>query len=746
MNRYIGEYIPIHDVESKVTGEVLYVGDMVLPKMLYGKLILSTKAHGKIKKIDTSEALKLDGIVDIFTCKNTKTPLYNSFKWIRELKVIEDEHLFNEVARFQGDRLGIIVGENREILEKALEKIEIEYEELPVIVTLKDALKNEVKIHESGNVYEVKPFQCGENLDFEFKDSHLIVESELETPKIHHGAMENHCVVANIDSAENLTIYSPCQILYHVQMSCAKMSGLPLSKVRVVKTTMGGSFGGKGQAILEPIAAFVATKLKRPIKILLNREESIIATRTRHKTLGKVKTGFTKEGIIKAREIDLTVDSGAYFTNAEAVAIAAAKKTFRLYKIKNQKYTSRCVYTNTAIGGAARGYGSPQIQAITEINLDKAARLLNIDPVDLRMKNLVDPFDKDPLNGPELGNTRIKDCLIKGRELFSWDERKKSIKKNGRFKTGIGVACGTHGNGYYGAYPDFIDLVIRINDDGSILIKGAFHDQGCGTITTMSQIAAETLNMDIKYIKIPEADTLISPYDTAGTQACRMTFTVGGGVKKICDLLNEKIKESASKILEESVDNLLLKDGKVQSVSGKEIDYCDLVTEIRKKYSESLEISYTHKALANPASNAVNFAEVVVDTYTGRVELKEIVAVYDIGQAINREFVYSQIHGALQMACGFGISEEMLYSPEGVLLSNRFSRYDVFNSTMMPKMLVDLVEKGEELGAYGAKSIGEVSTIALAPAIANAISDAVGINIVELPATPERVIKLIKKL
>lgn len=744
MYKYIGSYIPMHDVENKITGRTQYVGDMLLPNMLYGKLILSKKAHAKIKNIDLSLAKEVEGIVEIYTCLNTKSKKFNSFKWIKELDVREDEYLFNEIARFQGDRLGVIIGESQFAVDKALQMIKIEYEELPVIVDFREAIKNNVKIHEGGNVINVKTFQCG-NLQDEFLNCDIVVETELETPKIHHSAMENHCVIADADSTGILTIYSPSQIGYQVQMLCADITESPLSKVRVIKSTMGGSFGGKGQPILEPVAAFAACKLKRPVKIVFSREESIIATRTRHKTFGKVKTGVTKDGKIIARDIDLTVDCGAYYTNSEAVAIAAGKKTFRLYKIGNQKYTSRCVYTNTAIGGAARGYGSPQIQAITEVNIDKVARKLNMDPIEFRMLNLVDPFDKDPLNGPELGNTQIKDCLLRGKELFQWEEKKSRLKEKGRFRTGIGLGCGTHGNGYYGAYPDFIELTAKMCDDGSILIKGSFHDQGCGTIVTMSQIAAETLNIDIKDVCIPESDTFASPYDTAGTQACRVTFTVGGGVKKLCEDLNNLIKDYASKIFEEPVENLELINKNIISKTGKRISYSELTIEVRKRYLKSLTINGTYEAVANPASNAVNFVELVVDTYTGRIVFKEIVAVYDVGQAINRKFVHGQIHGALQMSAGFSISEELTYNNKGELLNSCFSKYDVFNTTMMPEIKVDLIEKGEELGAYGAKSIGEVSAIALAPAVINAIYDAVGIEMDSLPATPEKVMKLINK-
>lgn len=745
--KYVGNYIPIHDIEQKVTGKVKYVNDMVMPDMLYAKLLLSSVAHGIIKKIDTSKAEALPGVKAVFTYKNSPDTLYNSHKWIDGMEVIKDERLFTDRARFFGDRIAAVVAIDRQTAERAVRLIEVEYEELPAVIDPREALKEgTVKIHDSGNVVFKKVLQCGD-FNEALKDAYCIVEDRIETPKIHHAAMETHACIADADLYGNVTIWSPCQVVFQVQLIVSEVLGIPQNKVRVIKTTMGGSFGGKGQPILEPVCAFLAYQLKKPVKLVMDRTEAIVGTRTRTKTIGCVRTAVDKEGKILARDIDMLVDAGAYFTNGDAVAIAMGKKSFRLYRIKNQRFSATCVYTNTPVGGAARGYGSPQIHALTEINIDNAAKKLGMDPVEFRLKNLVHPYDKDPIGGPELGNARIIDCVKKGAEAFKWKEKYSRPKGNGRFVRGVGMACCAHGNGYYGAYPDFITISLRIAGDGSAVLKGALHDMGCGTITTMMQIVAEVLDMDINHVYVPEADTLVSPYDSAGTQASRVTFVCGGAAMKVARMVKEKMKRYSAKIFNCSMDDIVMENGFIWSKGNeiKKLSYGDIATIIQKKFSDEAGETITYQSLGNPGSYGANFAEVEVDTVTGMVKVIELLAVHDIGKAINSGFVAGQIHGAVQMGIGMALSEEITFDSRGKVISNRFSRYHVVNAPDMPEIKVLLVEEGEEHGPFGAKSIGEIATVPTAPAIINAINNALGININVLPATPERIMEKIKQ-
>lgn len=744
--KYVGKYVPIHDIREKVSGRIQYVADMKLHGMLHARLVLSDIAHGLIKSIDTSKAEKMPGVVAVFTHMNSPSNLYNSHKWIEGLEVIKDEKLFSQHVRFYGDRVAAVVAVSAEIAEKAARLIEVEYEELPAIIDPEVALKEDsYPIHGYKNHIYKKEIRCGKPEEA-MKNAPLVITDRVETPKMHHAAMETHGCIADTDVYGNITIYTPCQVIFQVQLIVSEAMGIPLNKVRVIKTTVGGSFGGKGQPILEPVVAFLSHALKKPVKLVLDRAQSIVSTRTRTKTIGTVKTGVDSEGNILARDIYMLVDTGAYCTNGEALAMAMGKKVFKLYRINDQRYYTDVVYTNTPIGGACRGYGSPQVHAATEINIDHVARVLKMDPVELRLKNLVHPYDKDPTGGPELGNARIIDCVNEGVRLFGWKEKYNRPKDEGRYARGVGMACAAHGNGYFGAYPDFITLDLRINENGVATLKGAFHDLGCGTVTTMMQIVAEVMDMNVYNVIIPDADTLISPFDSAGTQASRVTYVCGGAAKKAAEEVRAKLLHYGSKLLGCSEEDMATEDGFIYSRldAGNRIPFGKVVEFAQNKHHVEVSSKITYESPGNPTSYGAHFAEVEVDKVTGRVKILDFVAVHDIGKAINSGFVEGQIQGAVQMGIGMALTEEIVFDAKGRVTSTRFSRYNVINAPDMPEVRVALIEEGEESGPFGAKSIGEVSIVPTAPAVINAINHALGTNITVLPAIPERIVEAIK--
>ena len=746
--KIVGKSVPIHDVTQKVTGGVRYVGDMKLHGMLHAKLLLSEIAHGRIQRIDAAAAAALPGVVAIFTYADAPRNAYNSHKWLEGLEVVKDETLFTDHVRFHGDRIGAVVAKTKEIAERAVRLITVVYEELPVVLDPEAALSADADsepIHAAGNRLYHKRIACGDAAA-RLAEAHLVIEDRIETPKVHHAAMETHGCLADIDAAGTLTIYTPCQVIFQVQLIVSEALSIPLDKVHVIKTTLGGSFGGKGQPILEPVAAFLSRELRRPVKLILDRSETILSTRTRTRTIGRVKTGVDRDGRITAREIDMLVDVGAYCTNGEAIAMAMGKKTFRLYRIPDQTYTSDVVYTNTAIGGACRGYGSPQVCAVTEINLDHAAACLGMDPVAFRLRNLVQPYDADPVGGPDIGNARIIDCVLKGSALFGWEEKRGQTRGSGRFLHGAGMACCTHGNGYYGAYPDFITVDIRLDNNGTVLLKGAFHDLGCGTVTTMMQIAAEVLDVTMDKVHVPDADTDVCSFDSAGTQASRVTFVCGGAVKQAAELLRVKLMASAALLLGCEPQDVVAEQGQVFRATCPEtrLGFPAVVSYTQKQLKEDLSVCHTFQSPGNPASFGAHFAEVEVDTLTGRVKVLDYVAVHDIGQAINRGFVEGQIQGSVQMGLGMALCEEITFDPKGLVTSNRLSRYTVFNAPEMPPVRIALIEEGEDSGPFGAKSIGEIATVPVAPAVINAINHALGTNLSQLPALPERIIAAFK--
>ncbi|WP_371371694.1 xanthine dehydrogenase family protein molybdopterin-binding subunit [Sporomusa aerivorans] len=745
--KYVGRSIPIDDGAAKVSGQIRYTGDMTIEGMLYCQLVFSQVPHGRIVNIDFSEAIAVPGVMKIYTRKNAPTTRFNSQMWYAGQNAVEDQELFPEVVRFVGDTVAAVVAESKEAAGKAAKLIKVDYEILPLVIDPEEALKGHVTLHDSGNPFFTMEANCGNAQEVLAANERLVVEDRVETPKIHHAAMENHVCIAVPDHKGRITVHSPCQIVYSVRLIVAKVLGLPYHKVRIIKTPVGGSFGGKQEVTLEPYCAFFAQDLNRPVKIEFDRRASIIATRTRTKTIGYVKTMVSPEGKIIARDMKHIIDTGAYTSNGCVICYAMAKKLFRLYRIPNQHYRAIAVHTNTAIAGAARGYGSPQVQTITEINLDHVARQLQMDPVEFRLMNLVQPYDADPTGGPNLGNARIIDCVRKGAALFGWREKWSKPKSHGRWRTGVGMACATHVNGYYGAYQEFGTMTVRMLEDGSIVLNAGLHDLGNGTVTAMKQIVAEVLDISLEMIEAPEADTDVSPYDI-GCQASRVIHVCGANAMQAAEELRSMFISEAAKLFSCSPEEVTLADGRIFNSREPErkLSYGQMAAAIQQKNQVELIRTVTYRSPANPGSYAVNFAEVAVDTYTGFVKVIDVVAVHDIGQAINRGFVEGQIHGGVQMGLGMALAEDLAYDPgSGAARGDSFSKYHLVNAPDMPPVRVLLIEEGEDCGPYGAKSVGEIATIPITAATVNAVNHALGANFTSLPVTPDKILAQINR-
>lgn len=741
---YVGKSVKRQDGLQKASGEMKYTNDKKKSGMLYAALVISEKAHAKVLDIDLEAALQVQGVVKIYTASEVTETLYSAHIWYPEMKDIEDEALLTNTPKHYGDRIACVVATSEKAARMAARAVKIEYEDLPMVLTLDDALNPAVPpIHPYGNVSPWIEKSFGKT-EAEFSKAYKIVEDEVETPSQHHGAIENHVCLAYFED-EVLHIETPCQITFQVQMMLAKLTDLPMTRIRVVKNVTGGSFGGKSQPVVEPLCGFIAYDLKQPVLLTLTREQSIVSSRRRNGTRGKVRTAVTETGRILAREIDMLVDTGAYYGNGTAVAMAMAKKSSRLYNMAAQTYKARVAVTNTPVGGAARGYGSPQIHAVTEINIENAARELGLDPLEFRLANIMSSENLDPLGGPPLGNAQIEACLRRGSEVFGWSEKIKRQPEAGRYKTGIGMAAIVHGNGYFGAFPEYSTVHVTLMMDGQILVNSAIHDLGCGTVTIIQQIVAEAAGVPIERVRVLESDTLRSPYEPTGTQACRVTFVCGEAARRGAQMLKEKILVKAAALLEVSSTSLDLVKGVIVNRDGKAVLELDqLARGLHHKMGESIEVLYVHQAEGNPGSYAVNFAEVTVDTWTGLVDVKKIVSSHDIGQCINPEFVKGQIYGGIQMNLGMALYEKIEVTPDGIVKSSNFSKYHVVNAPSMPEIDIVLIEEGEEGGPYGAKSIGESCAVATAPAVINAINHALGTRISKLPATPEVIVSAIQ--
>jgi len=524
-----------------------------------------------------------------------------------------------------------------------------------------------------------------------------------------------------------------------VQAVVAKALGIDASELRVIKTPIGGSFGGKAEPILDPLCAHFARVLQRPVTIAYDRQETCIATRMRSGVTASMRTALSHAGRILARNTETLADVGAYSTGGNYLPGSMLQRMVRLYDIGSETYHGWSVYTNTPPTGAFRGYGSPQIHAIAEINLDQAAIALGIDPVELRLRNLVGPSAIEPYQGLEVGNAQIRACLEDGARNFRWVERRAAAKLTGRKRTGLGVACAAHINGCFPGSDEGSTVTLRLLAGNRIEITAALHDLGCGANTTLAQIAAEVLDLAPERFVIAPSDTDESDYDL-GTRASRMTYILGEGIRRAAEALKAAILREGARFLNCTPPDLVLRQGTLDRTHGgvAALSCDELLTRLG---GGTVNGTATYVASANPSSYAAHFTEVEVDTLTGRVKVRDYLAAHDVGRAINPMLVEGQIHGGIQNGIGYALFEDVeINETTGVMKADRFSRYHMVNAPEMPKVDVLLIEKGEWTGPFGAKAVGEIATIPVAPAVVNAVNHALGTKLTDLPLTPEKIL------
>ena len=420
--KYIGRNVTRFDAVDKVRGRFPYLADEPFPNALFGAVLFSPHANAVVKKIDVSEASRIEG-VEILTYLDAPNARYNGSEWFPGQDDYPDETVLTGHARHVGDRIALVMADTEEKARKARDLVRVEYEILPAVTLPETAADMAGMLHEDG----VKSFDgsiCYGDLEKAFSSAAYIESDTVTTPKIHHAAMETHSVLAIPRSGDVIEVRTPCQITFGVQHSIAQVLDLPLSKIRVIKANMGGTFGGKQEVVFEVLCAWAANKLKRPVFINTTREETILSTRTRAAVRGKIETAVDAHGMILGRSFELTVDAGAYLTGTKKVMMAMAKKTSRLYRIPALSYTGSVVRTSTTPAGACRGYGSPQIHTITEIHTDLMCRRLGFDPLQFRLKNLLREFEEDLSGGANIGKARVIDCLSRGAASFGWEDNK----------------------------------------------------------------------------------------------------------------------------------------------------------------------------------------------------------------------------------------------------------------------------------------------------------------------------------
>lgn len=741
----VGQSQPIHDAKAKVTGSAKYAGDMQLAGMLHAAVIFSSIPHGYIKSIDDTEALKAAGVVDIIHCFNTTDRPFNRFRTMKGQQTLEQDRVFNRHVRYVGDRVGCVIAQTADMARAAAKLVKIEYELLPFAIDAKAALSGKIdEIHQGGAVFGALDLSFGDEADMQDGAIETVTESYLS--RLTHMAMEPHCCVASWqEDLEELTVWSPNQSVYGIRTVLAELFDLPYEKLRVIKTTMGGSFGAKQEWILEPVAVAASMRTKRPVKLIFNRSETIVSTISRAPLTTTFFSKITPDGKIQSLGADVTLDTGGYVGNACDYLNAVASKFFRCYSYPYAHYKARAVCTNTPMSGAYRGWSAPEMYTFMEHNLNIAARKLAMDPLELRLKNVALPGEYDRKSKLPLGEIRIKECLLLGKEDFSWQARKdENLRFNqsqNRYRRGIAVGCAGHVNGYFPRFPDYAGVSMRVSESGGVQVQVTLHDHGCGTVTAMKMIVSEVLDIPLEKITMTEGDTATTPHDV-GCFASRTTYVIGRAVLDCAQKLREALIKAAARLKGTTADGFFIKNGAVQFSDEHGVSFAEVATFALRQEQKELWVTHQWMSQSNPSVTGAHFAWVEVDCLTGMVKLLDYLAVHDIGQAINREICVAQIQGAVAMGYGAALSEHMDTNPKTGKTTASMKDYHVVNAPDFLDVRVKLIEDGLTDGPFGAKSIGEVSYVPVAAAIVGAVNDALQSALCHLPITPDSIVNL----
>ena len=727
----IGDSLPIRDAELKVTGRKQYVGDMRVPGMLHAALLCSPLPHARIRSISTDRARALPGVRDVVTCREDPGVLFNSATRFYEHQIPNTERIFDSTVRYVGDRVAAVAADTPEIAQKALELIDVDYEPLPFYTDVEAAAREGAyPIHGESNVITTMVHNAGD-LEAGFAQADRIFEDRYSTPPIHHGAIERHVAIADYDYTGKLTIISPNQNVFGYRIILSRIFGLPMSRVRVSSPAIGGSFGGKLEMTIEPVAALLSMRTGRPVRLELSRKQCINATRTRHGSVVYLRTGVKNDGTLVAQDIRIMTNTGAYAGSCMNVLGALSHKVFKMYKCPNIRFTGQPVYTNTPVGGAMRGYGSPQAFFGQQRQLQKIAKALQISLAELQLKNLVEPDALDPIGFYSLGNPRPLDCLRRGLELAeNWGPLD---DEGGKYAIGAGLAMGAHGNGCFGAHRDQICLMIKMNEDGTCVLYTGSHDMGNGSVTAQTQIISSILHIPTGWITVVEADSDACPWNL-GDYASHGIYVAGSAAKKAAEAVARELQKEAAALLGEPEEGLTLEEGGVRSAATGELTPLDQVMIHAQNVSHrEIICQETYAMPAGPTSYGAHLARVRVEKATGKVAVTDYVAVHDVGKVVNRMSIEGQLHGGIHMGMGYALCEGLSFDEEGRSRNDSFVTNPILRSHQMPRIQVDFIEETEPTGPFGAKSIGEAAVVPAAPAVINAIENALGVEINDLP-------------
>lgn len=749
----VGKGVIKKDAMALVTGQPVYCDDLAPKDCLIVKLLRSPHAYAKIKSIDTSIAKRIPGIEAVYTYEDVPTSRFTLAGQSYPEPSPYDRRILENVVRYVGDEVAIVAGANEDCVDRALKAIKVDYEVLEPLLDFEKSIDNTIVVHEEedykclceiGNDVKRNIVSSGESVvgdvDAVLKECDVVLERDYHTKANAQAMMETMRSYCYIDTYGRLNCVSSTQIPFHVRRILSNALEIPKSKINVIKPRIGGGFGAKQTACCEIFTAFITWKLKKPSKIVYTREETFAASNSRHEMKMHVRIGATKEGTIEAIDLYTLSNQGAYGEHGPTTIGLAGHKSLPLYNhVKASRFTYDVVYTNTMRAGAYRGYGATQGQFAVESIINELADELNMDPCEIRFKNMT--RENEVLSqyyNEELNACALDRCLEKAMEMI--DYKNKPLRRDmGDFVRGLGVSLSMQGSGISGL--DVGSVEIKLQDDGFYTLSIGATDMGTGCDTILAQMVAECMDCDVDQVVTSSLDTDHAPYDT-GSYASSTTYVTGMAVVKACEKLRNSILEAAAGFFNVDKEDI--------EFDGKKINTLDHVHEMSLAefadtcfnggIAKALIASDSHMSPTSPPPFMVGIAEVDVDKLTGEIKVHDYVSVVDCGTVINPNLARVQAEGGIVQGIGMALSEDITYSNEGKMRNRNFLQYKLPTRVDVPSVRVEFESSYEDNGPFGAKSIGEVVINTPTSAIASAIKHATGVQVRTLPITAEKVL------
>ena len=753
MGKYVNHPVEKTDAMALVTGKPVYVNDIAPKDCLIVKVLRSPHAHALIREIDVQKAFLVPGVEAVYTYRDVPQERFTLAGQTYPEPSPYDRLILDQRVRFVGDPVAIVAGKDEACVDKALKLIKVNYEVLTPILDLHESLDSEILVHPEENWRSLakvgadnKRNLCatgGEeqgNVEKVLAESDVVVDHVYHTKANQQAMMETFRTYTYMDHNGRLNIVSSTQIVFHVRRVIANALGIPKHRIRVTKPRIGGGFGAKQTSVSEVYPAFVTWKTGKPAKIIFTREESQIASSPRHEMEIHVRVGADKTGKLKAISVYTLSNTGAYGEHGPTTVGLSGHKSIPLYRdLEAYRFSYDVVYTNRMSSGAYRGYGATQGCFAVESAVNELAAKLGMDPLEIRLKNMVREGDVMPAYyGEQTNSCALDRCLLRAKELMKWDEKYPYRDMgNGKLRS-VGVAMTMQGSGISGV--DVGSATLKLNDEGFYTLLIGSADMGTGCDTILAQIAADCLECEMDQITVCAADTDTSPYDS-GSYASSTTYVTGKAVERAAEQMREKITEYGSKLLHCAPETVEFDGKKVKNLeTGEEKSLGELAYASQCGFDNTLEVTVSHSSSVSPPPFMVGMAEIELDKETGSVEMVNYVGVVDCGTPINTNLARVQTEGGIGQGIGMALFEDIQYNAQGKLRQNSFMQYKIPTRQDMGRIQVDFESSYEKTGPFGAKSIGEVVINTPAPAIAHAVYNATGCWFRELPITPEKIL------